>query len=514
MSELSGTLEGVGLPAIVRFLAGLKKTGCLRISHADLRGEIFFDVGQVCGASIGSRRGLSALDALVQALPGGSFTFESDVRPTDGASIDLSQEALQGHLDELASRAANGTPQLPSVEAVPQLLHTEEQSEEPLPLDRGTLQTLLAVDGQRTVRDIIAQRGTWDALWQLASLGEVGLISLTTTRSDATPSPVSPVLRPAAADATAFSRPATLEVKTNEPASHCPKLGFEDDPANSFGRPTRLHRCFAPGTPLPLSLDQQRELCLTEQFGTCPRLGLTAAGPDGARRTPPVIPPAPAVGRAERAAQSAADSAPGSGHPRIVRLPFIARAAAGERSAVADRQAVGGPEPTRFRNAAAPAQDTVTPPPTPLRARIARSEGPADGAAATVAAGAPAAAAAPAAPAAAAAPGAGARAGAAGGRPGAAGAAAADAAGAAGPRPAGSPLSAAVAPRPPADKDADPTTTAQLYKPLVGGADRRIFGVPVAVLPGAVVILAVLGAVAYLLLPQMGDLLSEDPLNS
>ena len=49
MTELSGTLEGVGLPAIVRFLAGLSKTGCLHIAHADWRGEIFFDAGQVGG---------------------------------------------------------------------------------------------------------------------------------------------------------------------------------------------------------------------------------------------------------------------------------------------------------------------------------------------------------------------------------------------------------------------------------------------------------------------------------
>ena len=63
MSELSGTLEGVGLPAIVRFLTGLNKTGCLGITHSDLSGEIFFEAGQVTGASLGSRRGLAALDA-------------------------------------------------------------------------------------------------------------------------------------------------------------------------------------------------------------------------------------------------------------------------------------------------------------------------------------------------------------------------------------------------------------------------------------------------------------------
>ena len=73
MTDFSGTLEGVGLPAILRFLTGLKKTGCLRVTHGDWHGEIFFEDGRVIGASLGSRVGLAALDALVQALPTGAF---------------------------------------------------------------------------------------------------------------------------------------------------------------------------------------------------------------------------------------------------------------------------------------------------------------------------------------------------------------------------------------------------------------------------------------------------------
>ena len=38
MTELSGTLDGVGLPAIVRFLMGLKKTGSLRLDQEDWHG--------------------------------------------------------------------------------------------------------------------------------------------------------------------------------------------------------------------------------------------------------------------------------------------------------------------------------------------------------------------------------------------------------------------------------------------------------------------------------------------
>ena len=94
MTELSGTLDGVGLPAIVRFLAGLNKTGCLRVTHDDWRGQIYFDAGQVTSASLGSRNGVPALDAMVQILVAGRFSFESDVRATIAdATISLTPAA-------------------------------------------------------------------------------------------------------------------------------------------------------------------------------------------------------------------------------------------------------------------------------------------------------------------------------------------------------------------------------------------------------------------------------------
>jgi hypothetical protein len=180
MTELSGTLAGVGMPAIVRFLTALKKTGCLSIIQDDWRGQIFFDSGQVVGATFGSRHGLSALDALVQALPDATFAFESDVLATPESTIAVSHEVLQAHLLEVAANAANGQFRLPALDAIPRVVEQDaaELTDEPLELDRGTLQTLLAVDGQRTVREIMTQRGSFDALWQLGNLAEVGLIKI------------------------------------------------------------------------------------------------------------------------------------------------------------------------------------------------------------------------------------------------------------------------------------------------------------------------------------------------
>src|SRR4051794_40693343 len=77
-TQLSGALDGLGLPQVVRFLSGLRKTGWLRVEHGSWRGELFLDNGQVVAAACGSLRGLSAIDALVHVLPELRFTFTSE----------------------------------------------------------------------------------------------------------------------------------------------------------------------------------------------------------------------------------------------------------------------------------------------------------------------------------------------------------------------------------------------------------------------------------------------------
>jgi hypothetical protein len=121
----------------------------LRITHQDWGGEIHFDGGQITSATLGSRKGLSALDALVQALPGAAFVFDGDARWTEEPNITLSQDEMQAHLTELVEQSAHGGPTLPSLGVVPVLVPQDDESaaEETMPLDRGTVQTLLAIDG-------------------------------------------------------------------------------------------------------------------------------------------------------------------------------------------------------------------------------------------------------------------------------------------------------------------------------------------------------------------------------
>src|SRR5207244_11151098 len=129
------------------------------------------------------------------------------------------------HLDELGSRSATGMPKLPPVDAVPSLVadHDPNRGEEPLALDRGTLQTLLAVDGQRTVRDIVAHRGSFDALWQLRNLVEIGLVRLEARAASVCASEPrlseQPIVRP-------FAAPAQV----SSASSPRPTLAFEAAP--------------------------------------------------------------------------------------------------------------------------------------------------------------------------------------------------------------------------------------------------------------------------------------------
>jgi hypothetical protein len=349
MTELSGMLDGLGLPAIVRFLSGLNKSGLLQLSQKDWHGEIYFDSGRVTHATFGNRTGLMALDALVEVLQGAGFTFDSHTEPAAEPTIQLSHDELLAHLEEVSAQVASGERGLPAADAVPVQTTLDGGAEEPLQLDRSALQTLMAVDGRRSVREIVARRGSFDALWHLASLIRMGLIQLEPAAPDVEPADVveNPTPEPDAVQAADPNPPATV---------HCPKLGFEDDPASSFGRPTRLHRCFAVGRPLPLSLDQQRELCLGEEFASCPRLSSQANG----------------TGRPPRPAPEPEHPEPGPvDEPRIVRLPLSGRTAPSDRE-VASGSALE-PRPLRPFGPAHEQDGFRSPvPPTPLRARLNR----------------------------------------------------------------------------------------------------------------------------------------------
>src|SRR5918911_4265065 len=130
MTELSGTLDGIGLAPLVGFLTGLGKSGRLTIADGPMAGEVFLEGGQVVGAAFDAERGLPALDAIGLALGGGRFGFAEQDTSLVEHNVSLSAAELSQHLDELQREAAALAAAIPSLAAVPTLVVEESGTED------------------------------------------------------------------------------------------------------------------------------------------------------------------------------------------------------------------------------------------------------------------------------------------------------------------------------------------------------------------------------------------------
>ena len=181
MISLGGTLEGIGLPALVRFLAGLRSSGRLLVADDSWGGEVGFDEGRVVAAAFGAERGLAALEAIALALPRGEFRFAGGAVP-EGRDVDLPPEDLERYLTSLAEEQVALARAIPSLAAVPRPVDPGPDgagAPERITIDRSTLFSLLLVDGQRTVQALCEQRGERGAaqtLKELAWLAGSGLV--------------------------------------------------------------------------------------------------------------------------------------------------------------------------------------------------------------------------------------------------------------------------------------------------------------------------------------------------
>src|ERR671923_2124972 len=88
MTGLSGSLKVISFPALVRFLADLRRTGCLRLTQGRWTGEVYFDRGQVVAAAFGAEQGPPALAAILLALGQGQFAF-AEGAPPPARTVDL-----------------------------------------------------------------------------------------------------------------------------------------------------------------------------------------------------------------------------------------------------------------------------------------------------------------------------------------------------------------------------------------------------------------------------------------
>ena len=129
--------------------------------------------------------------------------------------------------------------------------------------------------------------------------------------------------------------PAAISGDELRAAGVCPRLGFADDPARHYSRPTALHRCYASESPSLVTNQEQLDLCLGGLYPTCARF--RNASRSKSLAAPAALPPrddrdaeerAKANVRADSARVAAADhSTPGADRTTPARVSQQHRAA-------------------------------------------------------------------------------------------------------------------------------------------------------------------------------------------
>jgi hypothetical protein len=102
MVELKGSLNGIGLPAIVQLIGELHHSGSLQLAKGTAHGLLGFDDGRLVLASYEHDTGLRALAACARDLSDGEFTFIEG--PLSGErTLDLTYADAQRQLNRLAT---------------------------------------------------------------------------------------------------------------------------------------------------------------------------------------------------------------------------------------------------------------------------------------------------------------------------------------------------------------------------------------------------------------------------
>jgi hypothetical protein len=179
MTQLSGSLAGIGLSALLRFLSDVRATGHLVVVDGDLQGVLSLDGGRLASAAFERERGLAALEAVALALGGGHFEVRPAAEPLV-ADLALEPSQVDARLAQLLEEQARLGASIPTVRAVPRLVLEAgaDRDQDTLVLDRDALRLLLRVDGTRTVREIAREYGLVHTLRLLARLAELQLVRI------------------------------------------------------------------------------------------------------------------------------------------------------------------------------------------------------------------------------------------------------------------------------------------------------------------------------------------------
>jgi len=198
VSELSGSLEVVGLAPLVQFLASLAKTGTLRISRHQWAAQLGFEGGVVTAADADSERGPDALEFIVLALSDGDFAFASGAPPSQ-RNLEMRPTDLLARIEGLGKMRSGRVGAALAPNSVPRMVEAaDDDAETEVVLTRASLAVLLQVDGRRTVQEIVDRRGLARSVKELLRLVDYGLVVLEPAADRRRPPPTGPDAPPAA----------------------------------------------------------------------------------------------------------------------------------------------------------------------------------------------------------------------------------------------------------------------------------------------------------------------------
>ena len=119
---------------------------------------------------------MEALEAAVLMLPAGEFSFTEGTRPEE-RDINEDTDELVTHLDDLVHEREILGLAMPWHKAVPSLVPNIGEVGQ-VSLDGAALETLLAVDGKRTVGDMALVNGAGKTAQAIKRLTAAGLVTV------------------------------------------------------------------------------------------------------------------------------------------------------------------------------------------------------------------------------------------------------------------------------------------------------------------------------------------------
>ncbi|HTK15937.1 MAG TPA: DUF4388 domain-containing protein [Acidimicrobiia bacterium] len=292
---LQGTFETLALPELLGLLASARKTGALRLEAGPISGVVHLEDGHCRAVETAEHLGrVQDAPALLSRLVDvcfavtrqevGAFRFVSD-EPAPWRSdepIDLSDALVE--VDRLLKQWRESLHVIPSLDCRPHLREVLDVDE--VALDRDGWALLVAIDGERSVRDLVqrAARPVIEVCHSLLGLIEAGAIEILEPATAAAP----PAAAAPAAPAPAAPAPAPTP-PVPPPVQAAPPVAAPAPAAPAPAPPAPAPTPTAPAPPAPSSPVRQP---IAASTGPAPAPNGTQAPEPRPRRPEPEQPEA------------------------------------------------------------------------------------------------------------------------------------------------------------------------------------------------------------------------------